>query len=465
MSRFDRVVVLTLLAFALLTAVIAWRGDQIGVQVVTLTPRDGAGQVSSRAVIRIAFDQEITPMDLAPLSVSPPVSGSVRWEGKSLAFVPAGPLAEDTVYTVTLTDGLKSRQGRPLLHAPSWQFRTGGPRILYIAQEQGVAEDRSQLYVVAASGGEPVQLTKEPLGIWDYAASPDGATVAYGAIQPGGESHLWSVSTDGSERRQLLNCPQAACSGVYWFPDGRRLMYERRNLTAPDASAPSLSWRAPLGPARLWWLDLATEETGPVFQDGQRLGYGPRISPDGQWVAYVSPSDQGIQLFNLSDGRNRLIRSEMGEPAAWSPRSDAVLLIDVRPQEDGSFAVHLLRAGLEGEPPTDLTSDANAQDSAPAWSPDGTWIALARKDLAASSPTAGRQLWLMRPDGSEARQLTTETEADHGPPAWSPDGRTLLFQRYNLSAPLPQPSVWLLDVQTGEVREVVAKGGQPAWLP
>jgi Tol biopolymer transport system component len=310
------------------------------------------------------------------------------------------------------------------------------------------------------------QLTEEPFGIWDYAPSPDGSLIAYGAMQEGGESHLWGIATDGSGRRQLLNCPQAACSGVSWFPDSRRLVYERRTLTAQDSGASSLGWRAPLGPARLWWFDLTSDDTGPVFQDSQRLGYGPRVSPDGQWLTYVSPVDQGIQSYNLNDGRSRLIRSEMGEPASWSPASDALLLIDVRPQDDGTFAVHVMRAAPDGGELTDLSADATSvQDSAPSHSPDGAWIALLRKDLASLSPTTGRQVWLMRPDGSEPRQLTNEADTDHGPPVWSPDSRYLIYQRYNLAAPLPQPSVWLLDVQTGEARELVAKGGQPAWLP
>lgn len=60
-------------------------------------------------------------------------------------------------------------------------------------------------------------------------------------------------------------------------------------------------------------------------------------------------------------------------------------------------------------------------DWAPAWSPDGEWLAFARS-------TDGRRsfhLYVMRADGSGVRQLT------HGrfdeSPAWSPDGRWIAY--------------------------------------
>ena len=53
----------------------------------------------------------------------------------------------------------------------------------------------------------------------------------------------------------------------------------------------------------------------------------------------------------------------------------------------------------------------------------------------------------------------------HQAPAWSPDGRCLLFQQYALEKPNPRPGIWLLDVETGELQEVVTPGLWPRWLP
>jgi hypothetical protein len=146
MSRFDRLVLSTLFVLALLIGALAWRGDRVGATVVSVSPAPGATDVSTRATVRINFGQEMPAEASGTLiSFNPPVSGTVRWEGKTLAFVPSASLAQQTTYTATLTAGLKSQQGRPVLAPPTWHFRTGQMRILYVG---GGQPDRDQLMVV-----------------------------------------------------------------------------------------------------------------------------------------------------------------------------------------------------------------------------------------------------------------------------------------------------------------------------
>jgi Tol biopolymer transport system component len=152
----------------------------------------------------------------------------------------------------------------------------------------------------------------------------------------------------------------------------------------------------------------------------------------------------------------------MGGLAVWSPRGDGLLVADIQRQEEG-FAVHLLKADPTNGQLVDLSGqDANVEDSSPVWSPDGGWIAFTRKVAGASM---GKQIWLMHPDGSEAHYLTNDTDIHHGLPEWSPDSRYLLYQRYPLKELGAQPSMWLLDTQTGQNQELVAPGNRPTWLP
>jgi Tol biopolymer transport system component/imidazolonepropionase-like amidohydrolase len=66
-----------------------------------------------------------------------------------------------------------------------------------------------------------------------------------------------------------------------------------------------------------------------------------------------------------------------------------------------------------------------AIDSQPAFSPDGRWIAFL------SDRSGAENLWVMRPDGSAARQLTVhDDDPIFASPAWSADGRSLLVSRY-----------------------------------
>ena len=69
---------------------------------------------------------------------------------------------------------------------------------------------------------------------------------------------------------------------------------------------------------------------------------------------------------------------------------------------------------------------------------------------------AGR-IWQLLATGGEGDPLTDEPNVRQGALSWSPDGRSLLFQRTFLQQ-LATAGVWLLDVQTGEERLLAEQG-------
>ncbi len=76
--------------------------------------------------------------------------------------------------------------------------------------------------------------------------------------------------------------------------------------------------------------------------------------------------------------------------------------------------------GSDARPFTSLVGDGSAR-----WSPDGRWVSFLRSaddDVGGE----GRQLWLIRTDGGEARQLTKHAAAVRSY-EWSPDGSRIVF--------------------------------------
>ncbi|MBS0262176.1 MAG: PD40 domain-containing protein, partial [Planctomycetes bacterium] len=84
--------------------------------------------------------------------------------------------------------------------------------------------------------------------------------------------------------------------------------------------------------------------------------------------------------------------------------------------------------GTNGVSPTKLTSGM-AWDMQPRFSPDGQWICFT-SDRVGKSDKAGDNIWIMRKDGTDLRQVTNETFRLLNNPSWSPDGNYLVARKH-----------------------------------
>lgn len=453
-TRFDQVIWGFLLVVSLLTGLIIWRGDQVGLTIKAVTPDVESSGISTRTQIRIQFDAPLDRVGDDVLTFSPPISGQTRIQNNLLVFTPDEPFAADTQYEATLTTSITSQSQRTLKAPFTWQFTTSHPRILFVSWGE---DEIGQVYVAEPDGSEPPRpLSSVSQDVLDFAVSGDGSLIVFSVYRQDGGTDLWRMDGNGRNQSLLLDCEMASCGNPQFLPDSRRVIYERRTIPAPGA---------PPGAPRLWWLDITSGETVPVFQDSQLLGLGVRISPDGRWFSYVSPVDQGIQVYNLEDGSGLFVPNQMGSPAVWSPDSQQLLVNDIQLGDETRWAVHLLAIDVDSEAIVSLSGEGveNVDDSNPAWSPNGEWIAFGRKE---ARTAMGRQLWLMTPDGDNPTPLTDDPDVHHGPFVWSPNGRYLLLQRYALTELYAQPAVWVYDTESGEMLEIASPGTQPlAWLP
>ena len=455
LTRFDRLVISVLAVLATLITAVILHGDQLALEVVDFRPAPHSSNVSTHATIQITLNEPMSDVSETAVTLDPPIAGTLSIQENVLTFRPDSPLQANSSYQVTLAADLASEQGHQLDTPLSWQFQTGQPRIVYITWDDEAAD---QLYIADLEGQTVTQtpLTEAEIDVLDFAVRPDGSQIAYTVLRDAGAADIWLINSDGSNNRELLNCPEAACSQPQWLPDGQRLIYERRNIPLPGA---------PPGNPRLWWLDAISGETLPIFEDSQLLGLYPRLSSDGQWLSFVSPIDQGIQLFNLADGSGMLIPNQMGSPAVWQPQGDNLLITNIN-TSNTNWSVELTSLKLSDEKTTVLSQPMEegegVDDSSPAWSADGEWIAFGRK---LPRTPMGRQIWVMQKDGTDAFALTNEPTVHHGEISWSPDGRFLLFQQYDLEELYAKPSIWLIEIATGERTEIASVGTLPSWLP
>lgn len=158
------------------------------------------------------------------------------------------------------------------------------------------------------------------------------------------------------------------------------------------------------------------------------IEYLGQVSPDGRWLAFAWWQGAGVGRLHLRP-RHELqavpqpVSDEAGDVhgLAWSPDSSALAFAATT--ADGRCTLwHLDRATLHRRALADCLPMATPTVD---WSPDGRWIVF----TASADNSAG--LFLVAPDGTGLRRLTTAPPAlmaDHQP-AWSPDSRTVAFAR------------------------------------
>lgn len=164
----------------------------------------------------------------------------------------------------------------------------------------------------------------------------------------------------------------------------------------------------------------------------------PRWSRDGRRIVFVSGRDGHLQVYVMRADGSGQRRVTNGAPIdydpSFSPDGKKVVFM-TRPEAKGGNHT-LATIGADGSGRRPLT-DGSANDISPAWSPDGKWIVFVRAPLMTKSYRElsdaeraalrnGREIYLIRADGSGLRQLTHNEVAD-GAPFWSADSRRVYF--------------------------------------
>jgi TolB protein len=146
--------------------------------------------------------------------------------------------------------------------------------------------------------------------------------------------------------------------------------------------------------------------------------WSPTFSPNGRRIAYASEKDTltvCLWVMDADGSHKRRLTDQTDEYPTWS--ADGVIAFSRLSSGNGDIFV--IRP--DGSDLRQLTSSAE-QDESPVFSPDGHWIAFER------GFEGHRDVWLMRADGSHAHALVA-TAREEAQPAWSPDGETLLYAR------------------------------------
>jgi Tol biopolymer transport system component len=354
-------------------------------------------------------------------------------DGKSIAY--SGESPQYDIWVVA-ADGGEPRQ---LTSGPANDAAVGwladGSGVVF--QRTGAGEVRT--LVAPVDGGPIRQLVPHPGGnVWGT-VSPDGSQVAF-ALFRGSESTIWVQPLADGPARQLTTegFEDGASNRKMWSPDGRHLVFTSRRTGTMD----------------LWTANVETGELLQITSD-VRNDIGHVWSPDGRWIAFSS--DRGgqwdIWIVSSSGGDAVRVTNDLAVEAEIGWFADGQSLYFDRNDLGGSIGVTV--PGGEAVP----FAASPLDDAQPQFSPDGRQVAFT------SNRTGSFDLFVAPAAGGEPRRLT-DWPGNEDRPAWSPDGQTIAFVADRDASQL---DVWLVSAAGGTPRRLTTFdrriNGPLAWSP
>jgi len=200
---------------------------------------------------------------------------------------------------------------------------------------------------------------------------------------------------------------------------------------------------------------LTDAEGDPSTPGGLFFQIDPAWSPNGSTIAFASKRSGTFDLYAMSrdgSGSRRLTSTKEDDAQpAWSPDGDRIAF--ARAASSRLFVMNADGSGAR------RVTDEDVEESEPAWSPDGRSIAYVRR----SPGTSIRELWLVRPAGSQRQSLTKLGGVAHAP-AWSPDGKRLAF---SANVGNSRFDIYTIGLDGQDAQLVTSRDDsfEPAWSP
>ena len=300
-------------------------------------------------------------------------------------------------------------------------------------------DSNAHLWMLATDGSVQRQLTRGQKD-GDPKWSPDGRWIAFTSKRTksdgsaGGsaledETQLYLIAADGGEAMRITDLATGV-SALRWFPDSKRLAFlswvwpEERTVKAQAKRAKAerddkvKAYVIEENHYRYWdhWLlrgrrahihvvtlSPSTLDVGaPAEADVRDLFAGTAF--------HLPPQDPDASFFDISPDGTEIAFTHDFDPDPGAPTFTDLVLMDV---EKGRWH--------------SPTRTSGRSEEAPRYSPDGRWIAMLSLDLAKAHNEQARLALIRRSDHATV-PLTFEWDRGiHGPAAWAHDSARLYF--------------------------------------
>jgi dipeptidyl aminopeptidase/acylaminoacyl peptidase len=305
------------------------------------------------------------------------------------------------------------------------QFSPDAQSIAYVVKTSNLKDDKDEerIWMVSASGGDPIPMTAEGVSSSHPRWSPDGKYLAFLSARNEGKTQLWLLNRLGGEAQRLTDTAQDVDSFL-WSPDARRLVLVLRDASPEELEAAkdkdkskdkeeSSKEKKPKTP-RPWVIDrLQFKEDEVGYLDRRRTH-----------LYVLDLATKGLTQVTSGD-------YDDSQPA-WSPDGKQLAFTSNRskPDPDRTYNTDIWVVAADhadqGTHLTQITTNPGL-DNSPTWSPDGKWIAYITQIEPRLFEYATKHVAVSPSTGGEAKVLTLSFDRISSEPQFSPDSKNIYF--------------------------------------
>ncbi len=291
-------------------------------------------------------------------------------------------------------------------------------KVLFNISYESVEQNRSNadLYVMNPDGSDLQRITRTAGSESNFVWINEGRQIAFTyAVE--GVPQLFVMNADGSARKQVTKLEKGV-EGFLFSPDEKKVM-----IISPIKF---------MREAKDLYEDLP-DATGRVIDDLMYKHWD-------QWMTeiphpFIGDFD-GNEVSNLADimSDEPMYEAPMrpfggSESFAWAPDSKSIIYVS-RKKTGVDYAVStnsdLYLYSLEDKTTRNLTEGMMGYDTAPAYSPDGKYVAWLSMEHDGYESDKNR-IFLLDTATGEKRDLTADWDYTADAIAWNPDSRSLYF--------------------------------------
>ncbi len=262
-------------------------------------------------------------------------------------------------------------------------------KIVYTCQIKG-----DEVCIMNPDGSDQRQLTDSPLASFNASLSPDGKKVVF-VTTDGKNSEIYELDIDTRKIKQLTEL--------------------KKNLGSPEISPDNKSiifhYKSGNNNLAIWIMNRDGSDPHEFYSSPGRDAHDATWSPDGKQILFALGKGENNKLYiiDFAGGDSQLVNDMIDTRG----RSDWSINDLVSFDQGGPFKHEVYVMNLNGSGLRQVSQGDNSQGAS--LSPDGAWIAFTAYTDVPNQDLNSCEIFIMRVDGTDKRQLTDNNYCDYQP--------------------------------------------------